>query len=313
MKKAYFIFLSVFFYSLFSYAQVDTFYLNNYFYVTTKDSAHYLRTATFVNEKKYYLQTFTLQNQLISGFFAISKNAHILDGFYFELNKKGDTLVHGNYSKGFKVGIWNYYFQNGRKKEVQKFDSTNHLYYSWKYDSISQKIIEEGAIDQYGKHYGIWKKYFDNSDSIKLLNYFVYGKKEGEQIEYYQNGKQKRNEIFQNGKFIKGTLWDEQQKKIKYFPAFRYPQYPEYLNTYLLRETPCIINYINQSIVQIKIKISKEGVVQKAEIIGIETIECAKQIENALMEMKKWKPAYWENNPITYTYETVLKTYTQRE
>ena len=132
-------------------------------------------------------------------------------------------------------------------------------------------------------------------------------KKEGKQIEYYDNLQVKREEDFANGKLIKGKMWDSSGNKIKYYPAFVYPKYPEYLNNYLIKYSACAKAILDTQEIKIRLKISKEGKVILAEILSKIENQCIENIREALLSMKRWKPALWENKAIHFTYETTIK------
>ena len=221
--------------------------------------------------------------------------------------------MNGSYHKGFKTGKWKYYFSESvLLKEIQDYASEN-AYQCIQYDSMFQKIIRKGAIDKFGKQNGEWIQYHENSDSIKMISNYVVGKKVGLQLEFYKNGKLKRREMYHNNKLVKGELYDENGGKLKYYPAFVYPRYREYLSNYLQKNEPCVAEALKWNDFQISLRISKNGEVVEATVIDLEEGLCKEKIRMTLLKMKKWKPALWENQPISFTYKTAIKRYLPKD
>lgn len=276
-------------------------------------AALYYRVVSKPDSGLYEFSDYDFSNKLKKVFHSTSAQATVLQGKYTEYDHPGTVLAEGSYHKGYKTGEWNYYFLNSERKKEKQLYSSVHEFYTYSYDSVSQKVESEGAIDGYGKKTGVWKQYHLNSDSVKIISNYVIGKKDGEQLEYYKSGHIKRREVFLNNKLQKGELFDEQGKKVKYFPAFTYPQYREYISNYLQRSEPCVAEALKKKDFHVSVVILKDGTVSDATVTDVENIECINNIKSALMKMKKWKPALWENNPVKYTYETDIRLYVPRE
>ncbi len=295
------------------FSQSDTFFVNGQGIMVQREAAQYYRLVSRADSSLFKFSDYYFSNRLKRIFHSASPQATILQGKCTEYDLTGTVLAEGEYHKGYKTGEWNYYFLNSeRKREKQLYSSVNE-FYTCRYDSVSQKIESEGAIDKYGKKTGIWKQYHSNSDSVKIISNYVVGKKEGEQLEYYRSGHIRRREIFLNNKLQKGELFDEKGKKMKYFPAFTYPQYREYISDYLQRSESCVAEALKKKDFHVAVVILKDGTVSDATVTGVENSECVSHIKTALMKMKKWKPAMWENNPVKYTYETDIRLYVPRE
>lgn len=294
-------------------AQVDTVFTNEEGVLVDAGIAKYYRVISQLDSKLFEMKEYALNHTLKKVFQASSAQGHILEGEYRELDEDGKLRVEGNYHKGFKAGEWVYYFTHStKKKEVQIF-SANNEYTSTHYDSVTQKIEFKGGFDKYGKRTGLWTLYHFNSDSVKAISNYVIGKKEGQQFEYYKNGQIKRKELYTNNKLVKGEQFDEYGKKTKYYPAFSYPQYREYVSNYLQHAEPCVADALKKNDFQYSISLSKEGEVLDASVRSVQDPICAEKIRAAFLKMKKWKPALYENEPVKYTFESSVKLYVPKD
>lgn len=295
------------------FAQTDTLYINTNGIITSKEKASGYRVVCKADSNQFLIREYPFLKPVRKEYHATTAAANILEGPYTELDPQGRVIMNGSYHKGFKTGKWKYYFSESvLLKEIQDYASEN-AYQCIQYDSMFQKIIRKGAIDKFGKQNGEWIQYHENSDSIKTISNYVVGKKVGLQLEFYKNGKLKRREMYHNNKLVKGELYDENGRKLKYYPAFVYPRYREYLANYLQKKEPCIAEAMKWNDFQISLRISKNGQVVEATVIDLEEGLCKEKIRMALLKMKKWKPALWENQPISFTYKTAIKRYLPKD
>ncbi len=280
---------------------------------TTRENASAYRLFSNLDNNLFIIKEYLLTNKPTKEYHATSSRANILEGVYTEFDENGNISVKGAYHKGFKIGEWHYYyFRSNRIREKQIFSIENE-YESFQYDSAFQKIQSKGAIDKYGKQNGEWIHYHQNSDIVKLKSNYCIGKKEGLQLEYHLNGKLKRKELFKNNKLLNGELYDENGKRLKYFPAFVYPKYREYVSNYLQKYEPCVAEVLKSNDFQFSVVISKNGDVLDASVQLVDDPICAEKIKATLLKMKKWKPALWENQPIKFTYKSTVKLYVPKD
>lgn len=313
MKKSLSIFTMLYLCVCNGFAQTDTLFVNQSGVIVPKSEAQFYRVASPTEAGVFTFHEYGLDHKLKKVFHATSIRVTLLQGAYTEYDEKGNVMILGTYDKGYKSGEWNYFFHSSKiKKEKQVYNSL-HEYYSWQYDSTTRKLESEGGIDKFGKRTGVWKQYHFNSDSVKTISNFLIGKKEGIQLEYYKNGKIKRKELYQNNMLQKGELFDEAGKKIKYYPAFTYPQYRDYVSNYLRKTEPCTAEALKKNDFKVRFVVTKDGDVTEVEVMNVEQDACAQKIKAALLRMKKWKPALWENSPVKYTYETTIRLYVPRD
>lgn len=314
MKKSI---LSLLFILLFflknNYAQTDTVFLNQKEYVCDKKEAFFYRVSEKISDKEYLFLMYNMKHQLLKKYFSLSAGSVVKNGIYEEYDTLKNIVSKGTYLKGFKVSEWDYFYNFSRILKEKNIYNDDKTYDVYQYDSITQKLSWQGKIDYFGKNTGQCFQYFYDSDRIKNKFNYLYGKKEGEQLEYYISGNIKRIEKFENNKLKQGKMFQEDGKEIKFFPVFVYPKYNEYVSNYLLREEKCAALALKQKDFQVSIIISKEGNVINAVVNDVDDEICTQKIRNALLRMKKWKPAYYENNAVKYTFSTTIKLYLQKE
>ncbi|MBK9300823.1 MAG: hypothetical protein IPN14_09490 [Bacteroidetes bacterium] len=295
------------------YAQHDTLYIDQQGVYVQASKANFYRMVSLANNGLFECKDYFRNHRLKKIFHATSAAATVWEGPYVELNDDSTVLVKGHYHNGFKSGEWVYYFHHSSKVEAKEVYHDADVFERIEYDSLTQLKVLEGSFDKFGKRTGTWKQYHPHTDSIQWISNYVIGKKEGTQLEFYLNGQLKRMEVYLNNKLQKGTLYNEKGQKVKYYPAFSYPQYKEYISNYLQHATPCTAEALKKNDFKVKLFITKTGEVAKAYVIDVVNEVCAERIKTALLQMKRWKPALWENQPINYTYETTIKLYVPRE
>ncbi len=314
MKKFTCIFLiHLWLFALHASAQTDTFYVNENGVLVLPEAARFVRLASPSDSGLYELRELDMSGRLRKVFHATSKQATLKQGACTEYDDAGHVSAKGAYDKGFKTGDWETYFLHAVSLKEKQCYRSQHEYYCYQYDSLTHQVEGEGLIDRFGKRSGVWKQYFPGSDTVKLVTHFNIGKREGLQTEYYKSGQVRRKEIFQNNKLQKGEMYDTIGRKIKYFPAFTYPQYRDYVTNYLQKTEPCTAEALKKNDFIVRITIGREGEVLQATVLNVPDEVCAARIRQALMRMKKWKPALWENNPVKYTYETAVRQYVPRD
>lgn len=291
-----------------SKAQSDTIYVNELGASMPKEKASYYRIMLPKDSHDVEVNEYYLNHKLhFNGHFT-NAQAIIKHGYFVYYNLDGYKSNEGKFTNGFKDGEWIYYYDEGRKiEERQLYSYPKKGYYDIQNDVSTGDRLREGMIDANEKKSGVWIEYFKSSDTVKLkLNYDA-GYKTGEQLEYYPSGQLKRHEMIVNKKVKKGELFDEQGKKLHYYPAFAYPLPPESLWKYLILRVKCFDAEIRKADFEVEIKVLKDGSVFDVKIPDLMNDECKKEIINTLKQMRKWSPAKLENKPIDYTYKGSIK------
>lgn len=174
----------------------DTIYINKWGRWTNRENAHYTRLAAFdVQKNSFYgnFKDFNLSGNLIfSGFYDKEGKLHALFNAYYS---KGSLKVCGNYVKGERLGIWEYY------------DSLNNLTHKVKYLHHDLEMIE--SYDRNGnmtltKGKGYFSFIDDvNGSTLEIKGAYKRGKKEGVWEWYDEHGELRREEVFKKGVFKK--------------------------------------------------------------------------------------------------------------
>ncbi|MEZ5046627.1 MAG: hypothetical protein R2831_06510 [Chitinophagaceae bacterium] len=292
-------------------AQQDTLYFQNQLKLQSKHGANTYKTLKKDSLGLFEVCTYTITDTLLS-------KTHYAE--YAMLSKEGmETLYYPNgkifqqinFHLGNLSGHWIQFKKDGKNIAEKRNYLTKEEYSCTLYDEKNDFVDEEGVMLKEQKH-GLWKKYHYKSQAIKSTIFYQHGQRHGEAIEYFTSGKIKRKEIYQYGKMTKGALYDEEGNKLKYFPAFVFPQYKTSVYKYFNVYAPCLYSKDYNKPTLVYITINKEGVVVDSNIENCDA-SCILIAKTAIAKMKKWKPAKVENEPITYTAMFKLRAYVPKE
>ncbi len=240
-----------------------------------------------------------------------SLNLTIKQGAYCELDNE-DTLLKGYYHKGFKSGRWEYFDQKKCTHTIEYVTINKAIIKVW--DIKEGSIIESGYLNKDSVKDGQWYQFFSGTDTIQWLQVFRQGKKDSIHVEFYRNGKIKRKEEYDVGKLTKATMYNEEGKKIPYYPPFSYPDCGENIRSLLYRKVSCFETLQRQQDLELELYISKEGQLKKCTINSESLNEaCVQKIVEVLKKVKKWTPAKYENVPVNYNYLVKLRQYKWRD
>ena len=132
----------------------------------------------------------------------------------------GDVAMVGNYKKGLRNGTWVSYF-NDKKVEATRYYKDDHPVGDWEGFHYNRNRAFEEHFSDKGDSVGVWKRWHDNgmlaletscfgttdSGFVKTYDYngslvsseaCVRGKKSGEQVYYYSDGKKVRLREWRN-------------------------------------------------------------------------------------------------------------------
>ena len=299
-------------FSLSTYAQLDTFYINELAARVAPNEASYIRT---IQQFEYHnvVRDFALDHTLHRVETYAGKTTILKQGKATYYHPSGKLRMEGFYTKGAKSGEWNYYTHTGEKlhmKEIFNPDGSAQRTYI---DTFSSYTKSSGMVDEDGFRSGAWKEYHFKANTVEWATHYEGGIKSGEQLQYYPNGKLKRRELYKGKKRVYGKLYDENGKKQPYYPVYIFPQPTIHLGPYIKSSVPCAEALIKTGPIEIKCFVSKLGVPEKWEINTPPNEECRQHILTALQKVKKWKPAYAENRAVDAWYQYTLKYYAPKE
>ena len=172
-----------------------------------------------------------------------SKNG-VRHGQWKSYYENGQLKSEGNWKEGNQDGLWKYYYENGNLEKEQVFNK-NFSESLKEWDENGNLTSEEKQIELDTKNnikYGIRRMYFKNGDlksesklkankygffehgsfkeyyegnQLKCEGEFEDGNKNGKWSSYFQNGKLKKEEIFNNDICESLKEWNENGELIK--------------------------------------------------------------------------------------------------
>lgn len=137
------------------------------------------------------------------------------NGKLIEYYPNGNKQTIGQLKDGYKVGLWTYFFSNGKKMEEIKFENNSPLImYSWAESGSSEVVNGNGSYTSYyqsgsdfeqgqvseGKRIGAWKTFYDVSNNVSQTVNYKNGKPHGLVMNYYESGLLAIEGEFINGK-----------------------------------------------------------------------------------------------------------------
>ncbi len=292
----------------------DTLFVNEIGTILPKEKADYYRIISPEGSNLYVVKDYYLNDTLFAVGHYTSPQAVIKEGSFIYYTNQGFKMAKGNYAKGFKTGEWLYYFEGGKKvKEAVRYDPAEKNYYTIQYDSLSGRKHAEGGFDEFEKRTGHWKEYHFFSDSVKTISNYESGIKKGEQLEFYKSGKLKRREIFEGFRVLHAEQYDEQGKKVTYFPAYEYPKPTVNIKSYLSAKVKCFDDVLKAQNVQLRLKVLADGSLSDIEVLNLIDESCKSRILHALYNMKRWKPYKREHTAYDFIIEKTIKYYTRSD
>lgn len=283
----------------------DTLYIDRKGTTVSKDSARFRRVISKVDSTQYKIEDYFLTGQLQMVGYNNVPNEIIKKGKYIFYDSLGFVTSEGEYNKGFKVGVWKYYyFGTKRLKAYIEMKENQKGQFFKRYDSVSQNLIYEGESNEKKLRTGVFKEYYQDENKIQRISHYENNRKEGESTEYYKTGEIKRKEIYSNGKLKKGELFDRNGEKQKYYPAYESSTLGENLFTYLPKKIKAYRKEIQLYGLIIKLTITRFGNIMNVTIIENPNPQFNNEIVEAISKMKHCKPAKSENRSIdeTITY-----------
>lgn len=295
-----------------SFAITDTIYIDAFGNSVSKAQASsYLVIDT--NGTQVLAKTFTMSNSLLKIQTFTGKSLAIRHGEAKYYDEAGRLVSCGRYTKGAKSGEWKYYSLNTNKiKQLENY-LPNGMMQKVVYDTLSGNIKYAGMLTKDSMRHGEWLEYYFRSDSIEWRLQYNHGEKTGEQVQYFRTGERKRIENFIHGDFVNGIQYNESGHRIKYTPAFEYPNPKIKIGVYLRSAAPCCHELLKTQSIVLKCLISEDGTAKEWTVVtGMDSV-CKKSLLSACQKIKKWTPAKKDGVAINYWYSYTLQNYAPRE
>ena len=152
-------------------------------------------------EDKTVKEEFHLANGMIQGEFkSFFENGKLKEQIYFE--------------NGIRTGERKEYFDNEiLKYHVTKDSSKNTLCHQWYHENGNPKKLESKHIEK-KERFGAYKEWYENGQLAKSGTYISAHKREGEWLEFYQNGIKKVEAETVNGEYRLKNHWNEKGEQL---------------------------------------------------------------------------------------------------
>lgn len=223
-------------------------------------------------------------------------------GTYSEYYSNQSPAIQGEFAEGYKTGLWQYWYENGLKKEELQFEAPKDA--QDKYQESNCKIVNfwkpngeqpvknGNGFYSNGLEKGFFKEHYFREEGI-LFN----GNKTDVWKGYLENGDLYFEEEYTLGKFIKGVSFDQAKNRYEYtviekaaapdggFEAFYkfIGQIIEYPKSARRRgiEGRVFINFV----------VDQNGALEEVKLLKGIHPECDEQALNAVRQSPAWIPA----------------------
>lgn len=159
---------------------------------------------------------------------------------------------------------------------------------------------------------GNQKEWFESGQLLLDMNY-DHGKKHGELLTYWEDGKSKRIDFYENDSLISGQCFDADGNEIPHFPFLITPEFPggiQELMNYLVRHTRYPRKSRNKGIqgtVILLFVITDEGMVSNVKIIQNLSEELDEEAMRVVRNMPRWTPGKIDGEVSSVFYYLPIK------
>jgi TonB family protein len=284
MKKQL-LFLSFLFFSIAGFAQQDT----TTIYATPgfmKDPIRAnLKQVITQNDSLYTLSLYDKKGVLQEKITFAEKKLEVRKGTYQQY-ESGVLKAEGNYSRGYKVGEWNYYYPN--KQLLEKVN------YTW------------------GKKHGNYKRYWDNGQLKEEANYNL-DTLIGNRTLFYKNGVTALQEVYDEGKKVGGSYFDAEGKTVKSINVIQPPSFPGGMQAFyqfLGQEIKYPPNAKRNGVagtVRLSFTVMQDGRIDNIKVVESPDEELSREAIRVMRYNLKWNPGTEMGEPIKMKYAIPIK------
>lgn len=179
-----------------------------------EDSVFYsLPKEHTVIEGKYKIKKYYLSGDLASEGLYHESDGKTCHGSYTSYYRDGLKQETGEFGNGLKVGKWEAWYPNGKKRELVDYDkgSIGPLVLNYKvmefYDANGKQLVKKGK--------GLYRTYYKDY-VVKSEGNIKKGIKTGSWKGFYDNGRTYYYETYSKGKLKSGTSYSPAGKSYKY-------------------------------------------------------------------------------------------------
>lgn len=174
---------------------------------------------------------------------------------------------------------------------------------------INGEIMNERSFVEKGDKltlHGLQKTWYDNGQ-LYYQETYKKGERHGDLIAYWEDGSRRRHDTFKKGKLKSGKIWNRKGEEEKHFPVMISAEFPggeKAIADYLRKSLPIPETQKSGTEVRllVRIRISKDGFVDKIDIIEGAPHWYNAVTTNALLNMPQWKPGYFMGDPVNVWY-----------
>lgn len=133
----------------------------------------------------------------------------VLNGFFNSFYENGKLKEQIDYKQGKQTGERKEFYANGKLQfQISKDAVKNIFRHEWYFENGNPKKLASKRIDK-DENIGAFKEWYENGQLAKTGNYISNYEREGEWLEYYENGSAKVEAVFENKNFIIKNHWNE--------------------------------------------------------------------------------------------------------
>jgi len=317
IKRLYLLLLSFVWFS--SYAQTDSIqYFDGADRRAHIDNAAWYRKISKPDTGKLYLGTeYWMNGHVKSVGYALDTNFLYKIGkvtyYYKNGNKSGEGQFYSNFDQhvfGYKNKKWETWYPNGKPKEIWVYKIADDFTYDESFlmsfwDSTGKELTTKGN----GIYY--YTELTSTKDSLQKITFsgpIHQGRYDSIWHGYYNNSKLYSEEVYAQGKFIKGKSFDGAGNEYKYDSVETAPQFPggdEELDKFINLNTPAPPDAKLVANVSVRFVVGRNG--YTGNILEAHAPQYARaEVLRVIKLMPRFMPATTRGQPVDASYITQI-------
>jgi TonB family protein len=290
-------------------------YFNKHWYkVAGREAAAYIRAYMGYDSaaRLHEIRDYNANGRLLNTWHYNAEDRYVREGlstWYWVNNRPSRS---GAYVKGKRSGQWTDYYRNGQAQRQYSYpadpDSTadNDNYVidnSW--DSTGKAEVRKGN--------GIYRERNDSSGAVIQQGMVRNGLREGIWEGFDKNGQKVYEDEYTQGKFVKGTRFEENGACIPYDSLFISASFPGGTNV-MMRTIYRTIRYPAEALdmgtegtVIIGFTVDKTGDVVNVEVVRSVSEPIDREAMRVVSRMPPWIPGLQRGKPVAVAYRLPIK------
>lgn len=207
------------------------------------------------------------------------------------------------------------------KLAVEDHYKSGHIQMTGVYTSLEPQEIADGHFlyfsdrgvktrDEYYKAGLLEGEYlnYDTLGHLTLKMYFKHDKWDGRRTAYYASGTVYRDEIYKEGKFEAGQVFDEKGKEIPFYPIEQVPEFPGgdtamalFVKTHL--QYPEAARSLRiEGTVRVKFIVGTDGKVESASVVKSDDLQLNEAALDVVRKLPVFKPGQQEGKAVKCSF-----------